>query len=48
MHNDIPHIYTSITSTIEKSEKDFPYIPKGVLFYKLPVSDLKSLSSAHS
>ncbi|PKU39772.1 hypothetical protein llap_9916 [Limosa lapponica baueri] len=37
MHNIIPHIYTPITLTIEKSDKDFPYIPKGVLFYKLPV-----------
>lgn len=48
MHNIIPHIYTLITLTIEKSDKDFPYILKGVLFYKMPVSDLKSLSSIHS
>lgn len=48
MHNIIPHIYTPITLTVEKSDKDFPYIFKGVIFYKLPVSDLKSLSSAHS
>lgn len=48
MHSIFPHIDTPVTLTIEKTDKDFPYILKCELFYKLPVSDLKSLSIAHS
>lgn len=48
MHSIFPHIYTPVTLTIEKTDKDFPYILKSELFYKLPVNDLKSFSIAHS